>query len=112
MKDIYKYSIVFLTISVVMIVLTYIFVQDSTSEQDYALKVSKPDCCWIYEITKGRQLLIKQEFIPAVKGRQAFKTKTDAEAIGQLVLQKLNNKSIPSITIEEIRAENIIFNDI
>jgi Domain of unknown function (DUF4907) len=58
---------------------------------------------WGYEIYVDKKLYIKQEFIPAVNGVHAFKTKEDAVATGKLVLNKLTHGKKPFVTVEELR---------
>lgn len=58
---------------------------------------------WGYEIYVDKKLYIKQEYIPAINGIHAFKTKEDAMATGKLVLNKLTHGKKPLVTIEELR---------
>jgi len=58
---------------------------------------------WGYEIYVDKKLYIKQEFIPAINGVHAFKTKEDAMATGKLVLNKLTHGKKPFVTVEELR---------
>jgi len=58
---------------------------------------------WGYEIYVDKKLYIKQEFIPAIDGVHAFKSKEDAMNTGKLVLNKLTHGKKPSVTIEELR---------
>jgi hypothetical protein len=58
---------------------------------------------WGYEIYVDKKLYIKQEYIPAINGTHAFKTKEDAMATGKLVLNKLTHGKKPFVTIEELK---------
>ena len=82
MKRIYSYITVFVVISIVTIL--FYNLQNSTSDKKdinetvYSLQVKEKDSFWIYEVYNNDALFISQEYIPAVKGKQVFKTKLDA----------------------------------
>ncbi len=114
MKEVYKYVSIF---SIIVIVIALIFpaitnMGGEKEKNEYYLKVLKKDTCWIYEIAKNDKVLIRQEYIPAIRGKQVFKSKKDAEIIGKLVLNKLYRNQIPRLTIDEVTANNITFNNL
>jgi len=116
MKKIYSYITVFVVISIVTI-LFYKF-QNSTidkkvvNETVYSLQVKEKDSFWIYEVYNNDALFISQEYIPAVKGKQVFKTKLDAEKIGKLVVSKLEKNMFPKINKDDLNKNNIYYNNI
>ena len=55
-----------------------------------------------YEILKNNRVIIHQEFIPALEGKQQFHSREDAVKIGNEVLKKIENKKPPGITKEEV----------
>ena len=55
-----------------------------------------------YQISNGKQIFIRQEFIPAVQGKIPFLTKKDAKIIADLVLEKLSNGESPIINFQEV----------
>ncbi|WP_179352187.1 DUF4907 domain-containing protein [Winogradskyella vidalii] len=117
MKRPYNYIMVFLTITIVILLFFYLKLphEKSTanpSESPYALQVIEQDSLWIYEIYEEGNLFIRQEFIPAVKGKQVFKSKKDAEAIGKLMVSKLANNEFPAISIADLNQNNIRYNNI
>jgi flagellar basal body-associated protein FliL len=63
---------------------------------------------WGYEILADGKVYIKQDFIPAIPGRQSFKTKEQALQVGNKVLDKIEHKQMPVITFAELREMNII----
>lgn len=110
MKNIYKYLIVFFTIS--MFTMLFFYFQSETKETPYSLKVVNKENYWIYEVYKEDNLFIRQEYIPAVNGKQNFKTKEDAEKIGKVVMTKLSKNMLPGISMVELTNNNINFNKI
>ena len=55
-----------------------------------------------YDILNNNHIIIHQEFIPALEGKQLFRSREEAMAIGNAVLKKIENKQSPSITKEEV----------
>lgn len=110
MKNIYKYLIVFFTIS--MFTMLFFYFQSETKETPYSLKVVNKENYWIYEVYKEDNLFIRQEYIPAANGKQNFKTKEDAEKIGKMVMTKLSKNMLPGISMVELTNNNINFNKI
>ncbi len=57
---------------------------------------------WGYEILKDTSVYISQPFIPAVVGRQTFRTEDDALKTGRLMLKKIISRQNPALTIHEL----------
>ncbi|MEP5253818.1 MAG: DUF4907 domain-containing protein [Winogradskyella arenosi] len=116
MKKYFNYKAVFLVITVLFVGFFYLQgageKEQINNDQSYVLEVLEKDSLWIYEVYEGTSLLIRQEYIPAVKGRQGFKTKEDAQKIGNLVLDKLSENKMPAISIEDLNANAISYNKI
>ncbi|NRR92264.1 DUF4907 domain-containing protein [Winogradskyella undariae] len=116
MKKFLNYKTVFLGITTLFVLFFYIqFIGSENSKEDqssFALQVIEQDSLWIYEVYEGNSLFIRQEYIPAVKGRQGFQSKEDAEKIGNLVMSKLSNNKMPIISVEELNANAITFKKI
>lgn len=55
-----------------------------------------------YVVMQDCDTLIRQPFIPAMKGRQPFNTKAEAERVGRLVCDKMTAGSPPTLSIEEV----------
>ena len=55
-----------------------------------------------YVILQHKDTVIKQPFIPAVKGHKAFLTSEDARKTGECVISKLLKGESPVIEIEEL----------
>lgn len=58
---------------------------------------------WIYSIYDRKKLLIRQEILPVLKGKQKIPSKKIAEELGGIVLKKIRNKQIPVISETELR---------
>jgi len=113
MKIKYNYKIILLGTIVLfglaLCVLTVSTENNSDYESPYALHVLEQDSIWIYEVYNKESLFIRQEYIPAVKGKQGFKTKEDAEKIGSLVIRKLSENKMPVISMTDLYANAINF---
>ncbi|SDH28927.1 DUF4907 domain-containing protein [Winogradskyella thalassocola] len=116
MKRNNNYKIVLLGVTILFIVFFYI--QSGSNETKtvkdtaYALQVIEQDSLWIYEVYNQDSLFIRQEYIPAAKGQQGFKSKADAEKIGKLVIRKLSENKMPVIRITDLYANAIDFKNI
>ncbi|WP_405571080.1 DUF4907 domain-containing protein [Winogradskyella sp. Asnod2-B02-A] len=116
MKRIYSYFLVFFMISILTIL--FFYVQNINTEKveivksEYALQIKQKDSFWIYEIYTNDNLFIRQEYIPAVKGKQVFKTEEDAKKIGKLVVSKLSQNLFPVISQKDLNSHNIYFEKI
>jgi hypothetical protein len=62
---------------------------------------------WGYNILVGHKIFIHQEAIPAIAGNKVFTSREDAEKTANLVIGKIVNKKVPSITINEIDSLHI-----
>jgi hypothetical protein len=63
---------------------------------------------WGYEIVYKKKVTIHQEFIPCITGNTPFASKNDAEKTAKLVIQKLEEGKIPSITMQDLEELKII----
>ena len=57
---------------------------------------------WGYNIIAADKVHIKQEYMPAVPGKRGFKTAADAMLVGNLVVQKITENKMPTITLHEL----------
>jgi hypothetical protein len=60
------------------------------------------DYGWGYNILADGKVHIKQQYMPAVPGRRGFKTEADAMMVGHLVVKKITQNQLPTITIHEL----------
>jgi len=64
--------------------------------------------CWGYEIFIDNKLYIRQDCIPVISGRHAFKTKKAALDAGKIVFNKISAGKQPTLTAEELKSINVI----
>ena len=57
---------------------------------------------WGYDIYLNDSSGIHQQEIPGLTGRKGFDKEEDAKKIGDLVLDKIKNKKLPSVTLKEL----------
>jgi signal peptidase I len=60
-----------------------------------------------YQIKEGDRILIDQPVIPAISEEKAFKSREDAQKVGEIVLQRVKNHTDFSVTVSELRKLNI-----
>ncbi len=63
---------------------------------------------WGYRIYANGKIFIQQDFVPAVAGKNPFKTKEDAEKIAKLVMVKLQLHQRPFVTENELAENGVI----
>lgn len=80
----------------------------SKGKVELEVKTYKTDIGWGYDITANDTSMIHQDIIPGIAGRKGFATKEDAEKIGNLVIEKIKNKKLPSITLRELDSFKIV----
>ena len=63
---------------------------------------------WGYEILTDGKIYIKQSVIPAIEGKHSFHTKEQAVMVGNKVVEKIEHKQVPVITVAELKEMKII----
>jgi len=64
---------------------------------------------WGYDVYRNNKLFVHQLAIPGVAGTAGFKTKTAAEAVAKLVIEKIKKGEIPpGVTREELKKLKVI----
>ncbi|HTB25673.1 MAG TPA: DUF4907 domain-containing protein [Puia sp.] len=63
---------------------------------------------WGYNVLADKRIYIKQEFMPAVPGKQGFKSADDALLVGNLVIKKISNNLPPTITGGDLDSLGIV----
>ena len=61
-----------------------------------------------YRIFYGDRLFIQQEYIPALRGPQHFANPEDAQRTAELVIYKIIKGASPEITLDELKALNVV----
>jgi len=62
---------------------------------------------WGYKIYRQNRSFIVQYNIPAIPDKLNFKSEKDAERTGNLMIEKLRAKKIPSVLMSELDSMNI-----
>ena len=68
----------------------------------------KVDSGWGYDILKDAKVYIHQIYIPAIPGRHAFKSETDALRVGREVLSRLSTNTLPTISARDLKDWGIV----
>jgi hypothetical protein len=63
---------------------------------------------WGYNVLAGERIYIKQEFIPAVPGKQGFSSADEALRVGNLVIERISSGLQPTITVRDLDSMGII----
>lgn len=69
----------------------------------YGADIYRSGSGWGYDIARGKQVYIHQPFMPAMEGEVPFSSRKAARKTARLVIRKLKDHKLPSVTIEEIR---------
>jgi hypothetical protein len=82
---------------------------DNSKEEQLPVRVMpfRTAAGWGYEIDVDGKPFIHQDYIPAVQGKQSFRSPEDALKVGQLLLEKMKNKKRPVITVNELKNMSI-----
>ncbi len=84
-------------------------VKNSTKKTPFSVQTFSVDGKgWGYEIVCKDKIIIKQDIIPAIQHAIPFQSEGDAEKIGQLVLNKMNSKKLPSVSVAELDSLQIV----
>jgi Domain of unknown function (DUF4907) len=62
---------------------------------------------WGYEILTDGKVYIKQVYIPAIQGKRSFRSKEEALLVGNKVLDKIEHKQMPVISLDELKEMHI-----
>jgi hypothetical protein len=63
---------------------------------------------WGYTVNVGAHAYIYQDFIPAIPGKNPFRSKEDALRVGNRVADKLRKRQVPAISGEELKEMGIV----
>ena len=84
--------------------------EDSIKQGDYLIQIiAATKGTYGYDIYKSKKLFIHQPNIPAVPGNNGFATKSDAEKVARLVVDKMKKgETLPTITVDELKHLDVI----
>jgi hypothetical protein len=63
---------------------------------------------WGYEIMINKKIFIRQEHIPVIAAIKGFDTKEQAADAARMVIAKIRNRQIPTLTENDLRRLNVI----
>ncbi|HPR73073.1 MAG TPA: DUF4907 domain-containing protein [Bacteroidales bacterium] len=63
-----------------------------------------------YLISVKGKTVVYQPYIPALEGKNSFKTRSEAKKTAKIVVRKIINNEEPSVTIEDLKKAGIIKN--
>ncbi len=97
------------TVGVLIIIITiiYVFKLSLNHSNNIELNAISIDDGWGYEILIDNKKIISQTCIPAVEGKQVFKSKKEAMKVGNVVVEKIKKKQPPVITKAELKKLDI-----
>lgn len=75
---------------------------DDIHHKELCTVITLNDNGYGYQIFYGEKELIRQESVPVLKGKSGFGSKEDAEKVALLVLNKLQRKVPPNVTLKEL----------
>lgn len=84
---------------------------DSNNRELYSVETFKTgENGWGYNIVlRDKKVIIKQDIIPAVQRSIPFQSEEDARKTALLVINKLNHKNGPTVTVSELDSLHIVF---
>ena len=85
----------------------FLIIANTKSTDRYTLKTFKVENGWGYTILHKDKVFIKQDVIPGIPDKKPFATKKDAVIVGKLVIEKLKNKKMPSISYKELQVSGV-----
>lgn len=72
-------------------------------QTSWTYRVIEVDGGYGYEILRDQKVMIHQDCMPSVSGRQPFESKKRADQVAQVVLSKLKKGEGPTVSMEEIK---------
>jgi hypothetical protein len=106
-----KYYIpLLLVLGVLLIGFIVIKTTTTNKKEPFTTSVYSTNTGFGYSISYNNVLLIKQDYIPSIQKNQSFCTEQDAQAVANLVLEKLYKKVNPSVSPLELKKLGIKIN--
>ena len=102
-----NWAVLLFGISVLLFIGTRVYRYYHEKVQEPTVKTFHSPLGWGYNIYLNDSSGIHQQEIPGLVGRKGFETEEDAKKIGNLVLDKIKHKKLPSVTLKELDSLNI-----
>ena len=109
-KKYWIYLVFIISLLVFIVSSIYKKKEKNTDQKRFAISVRtfKTEIGWGYDILVNDSSMIHQDIIPGVQGKKGFNSEEDAAKIGNLVIEKIKQKRLPSITLQELKDYQII----
>lgn len=85
-------------------------IQKNVENNELQVEIYKSGSGFGYRILSEEDIIVQQDFIPAIENNQPFCDREDADRIASYVLQKMQQGSNPAISLSELRELEISFN--
>ena len=95
-----KHNTIVLAISIAVAMAIPFFYMGQKSGIDY--KTFHTTLGWGYDILVDKRLFIHQECIPVLAQKRGFATEESARAVAQIVVHKLKNNDLPTLSSSEL----------
>ncbi len=103
-----KYLILFITALLICSAVIF-FIQHEHAGKVFLKAVPvKTASGWGYNIMADDKIYIHQDYIPAVAGKEGFKTQEDALLVGKRVVEKISRNELPAITQKDLEELGIL----
>ena len=96
-----KHNIIVLTASA-MIAAAILFFYEKKPAQKINYNLFHEASGWGYDILVNDKLFIHQEYVPAMAEKKGFATEIQAKKTARLVINKLKNNKMPTISYAEV----------
>ncbi len=97
-----KKILIGLLVAVVFFILPGTTESKRLNDHPYTAEAFKTSGGWGYKISEHGQVIIFQEYIPALEGKQSFQHQETAVLAGNLVIRKIISNRSPVITKKEL----------
>lgn len=107
-----SYIILFASLLFIIIIIAFSFRPDKNNNNSMLLVESstfKVVGGWGYNILVDHKIFIHQEAVPSVGGNKIFIKKEDAEKTSAIIVQKILNRKVPSISKNELDSLHVTY---
>ncbi len=109
-----KRSYIILSVSLLVVVLITAYLsQPNKKNSNNLLQVESATFQiaggWGYNILVDHKIFIHQEAVPAIGGNKIFIKKEDAEKTSALIVQKILNKKVSSVSVHELDSLHVTY---
>lgn len=85
-----------------LFILLVLLLAGCAKKQTFSLEPFQTTSGYGYTIAYKNKIIIKQSVIPVISNNKSFATEEDALKVGNLVVEKLNNQTSPTVTKNDL----------